>query len=89
MVNPVLERLYREREVVHRNGRRKPLFPPGVNARRGQYLFDLVRQVKPEVTLEVGFAYGISTLFICEALRQNGRAYGRDCPRSHASAAAR
>ena len=69
MVNPVLERLYRDREVVHRNGRRKPLFPPGVNARRGQYLFDLVRQVKPEVTLEVG----ISTLFICEALRQNGR----------------
>lgn len=73
MVNPVLERLYRDREVVHRNGRRKPLFPPGVNARRGQYLFDLVRQVKPEITLEVGFAYGISTLFICEALRQNGR----------------
>ncbi len=73
MVNAVLERLYREREVVHRNGRRKPLFPPGVTEQRGQYLFDLVRQVRPKITLEVGFAYGISTLFICEALRQNGR----------------
>jgi hypothetical protein len=47
MVNAVLERLYRDGEVVHRDGRRA-------------------------VTLETGFAYGMSALFLAEALRQNG-----------------
>jgi predicted O-methyltransferase YrrM len=72
VVNPVLERLYREREVVHRDGRRKPVTPPGITARRGEYLFQLVRARRPALTLETGFAYGVSALFIAEALRQNG-----------------
>ena len=72
MVNSVLERLYREGEVVHRNGRRMPIHPPGISPEKGEYLFRLVRQCRPDVTLEVGFAYGVSTLFIAEALRQNG-----------------
>ena len=72
MLNPVLERLYRENAVVHRDGKRRPLCPPGITPDRGQYLFDLVRALRPSVTLEIGFAYGLSTLFIAEALRQNG-----------------
>ena len=72
MVNAVLERLYRENEVVHRNGRRDPVVPPGINARRGEYLFQLVRAHRPALSLETGFAYGVSALFIAEALRQNG-----------------
>ena len=75
MVSPVLERLYRENEVVHRNGKRKPLCPPGLSPERGDYLFRLVRERRPSLTLEVGFAYGISTLFIAEALRRNGRGH--------------
>src|SRR5436305_7353038 len=73
MVNPVLERLYRENEVVFRAGRRRPLSPPAIAPARGEYLFRLVRERRPDVTLEIGFAYGLSTLFIAEALRQNGR----------------
>ena len=72
MVNAVLERLYREKEVLHRDGRRKQVIPPGLPLVRGEYLFRLVRDRRPEVTLETGFAYGISALFIAEALRQNG-----------------
>jgi len=75
MVNSVLERLYRDKEVVHRNGHRKPICPPGLTVERGRYLFDLVRQLRPNLTLEIGFAYGVSTLHICEALRQNGRGH--------------
>ncbi|TMA55352.1 MAG: class I SAM-dependent methyltransferase [Deltaproteobacteria bacterium] len=41
--------------------------------RSSTYLFQLVRDRRPDVTLEIGFAYGLSTLFIAEALRQNGR----------------
>lgn len=73
MVNPVLERLYRTGTVVHRNGKTKPLVPPGVPPAKGDYLFRLVRALRPAQTLEIGFAYGVSTLFIAEALRQNGR----------------
>src|SRR5437870_4225400 len=72
MMNAVLERLYREKEVVHANGRRMPVVPPGVTAQRGEYLFNLIRARRPLTTLETGFAYGVSALFICEALRQNG-----------------
>lgn len=73
MVNPVLERLYRENSVIHRDGKRRPLCPPGIPPVKGEYLFQLVRDRRPELTLEIGFAYGLSTLFIAEALRQNGR----------------
>ena len=39
----------------------------------GQFLQKLVRQLDPTVTLEVGLAYGISALFICDALNvRNG-----------------
>jgi predicted O-methyltransferase YrrM len=72
VVNAVLERLYRENEVVFRDGRRRPLSPPAIAPARGDYLFRLIRERRPSVTLEVGFAFGVSTLFIAEALRQNG-----------------
>lgn len=32
------------------------------------------RTVKPELSLEIGFAYGVSTLFVCDALEDNRRA---------------
>ena len=71
-MNAVLERLYRDNTVTHRDGKRRPLCPPGITQAKGEYLFRLVRDVRPQHTLEIGFAYGVSTLFIAEALRQNG-----------------
>src|SRR5260370_36976827 len=38
----------------------------------GEFLQDLIRQRKSTTTLEVGLAYGISGLLICEALRECG-----------------
>lgn len=39
----------------------------------GEFLQRIVRRLDPTVTLEVGLAYGISALFICDALRiRNG-----------------
>jgi predicted O-methyltransferase YrrM len=72
MVNPVLARLYSANVVVHRDGRTLPLCPPAMTGERGEYLFRLIRALRPRQTLEIGFAYGVSTLFIAEALRQNG-----------------
>jgi len=39
-----------------------------IAAPEGQFLQKLVRQLDPTVSLEVGLAYGISALFICDAL---------------------
>lgn len=72
MVNAILDRLYRQQQVVHSNGRSKPICPPGISVHKGEYLFELVRTLRPARSLECGFAYGLSTLWITEALRQNG-----------------
>jgi len=40
----------------------------------GALLSEVVQLVKPDTSIEVGFAYGISTLYICEALARNGKA---------------
>jgi hypothetical protein len=39
-----------------------------ISSFEGQFLQKLVRQVDPTVSLEVGLAYGVSALFICDAL---------------------
>ncbi len=38
----------------------------------GMWLFQLCRDFKPNATLEIGFAYGYSTLFFLAALSENG-----------------
>jgi hypothetical protein len=38
----------------------------------GHLLQSLVRELRPSVTLEVGLAYGVAALFICETLREVG-----------------
>ena len=39
---------------------------------QGDFLYSLIRGIKPLSTLEIGMAYGVSSLFIAEALRENG-----------------
>lgn len=44
-----------------------------VSAAQAQRLYDLVRRLRPESTIEIGLAHGISALAIAQALRDNGR----------------
>jgi predicted O-methyltransferase YrrM len=44
-----------------------------ISASEGQFLQKIVQELDPIVSLEVGLAYGISALFICDALKvRNG-----------------
>jgi predicted O-methyltransferase YrrM len=43
-----------------------------VSPEEGQFLQRIIAESQPKVSLEVGLAYGISALFICEALQQHG-----------------
>jgi predicted O-methyltransferase YrrM len=74
-LNPVLQRLLETGAIIvdpdTSVSLRHPEFPDAlshIDAESGLLLQRVIREVRPERTLEIGFAYGISTLFICEAL---------------------
>ncbi len=39
----------------------------------GMYIYELCRNIKPQRTLEIGFAYGFSTLYFIAAIKANGK----------------
>jgi len=57
--------------AVNRDGVETPLHS-NVTLTDAQRLYDLVRARRPEVTVELGFAQGTSTLAIAQALEDNG-----------------
>ena len=69
----VRERLFADATVVARvDGRSRDLFPVAIGVEEGLALREWVRKEGALRTLEVGLGYGVSTLFICEALLENG-----------------
>ena len=72
-VREVRERLFAAGAGVARaDGVRRELFPVAIGIEEGLALRDWVRKERAVSTLESGLGYGISTLFICEALLANG-----------------
>ena len=68
----LIERLVREGTVVARSdGSVHQLFPVSVSAAEGQALRGWVEREQAARTIEIGFGYGVSALFICEALLAN------------------
>lgn len=62
-----LDEVYREGHVVGRGGRRFAAFPTGMTRGAGEFLAELARGAAtgtPAATLETGWAYGLSTLWI-------------------------
>ena len=45
-----------------------PTLPVAIDPVEGQLLQHIVMEVRPRVSVEIGCAYGVSTLYICEAL---------------------
>src|SRR5579862_4074608 len=69
-MNPVLAEILRSHQVQDSTGARRPL-RFHMNAAEGEVIDRVIRSVKPDTSLEIGFAYGISTLFACDALERN------------------
>ena len=65
------EEILRRGEVLAPDGSRIAL-TSGVSQREGLFLQSLVRERRPTVSLEVGLAFGISALFLCEELQKVG-----------------
>jgi predicted O-methyltransferase YrrM len=70
-MNAVLDRLLSTGEVRRADGTRAKLHS-AISTDEGRALQRLIRTYRPTTTLEVGLAYGVSALFICEALAEVG-----------------
>lgn len=71
-IRAAIDKLYREGMVYGEDGFSKSLYPTSVTPGRGKFLGDLVRELKPASTIEVGMGWGLSTLHILEAMVANG-----------------
>jgi predicted O-methyltransferase YrrM len=65
-MNAVLEELL-EGYTTFAGGERVKVLH-AISRQKGEFLQELIREVRPVVSLEVGLAHGVSALFICEAL---------------------
>ncbi len=66
-MNTVLEEILRSGITVTESGEKVPI-NSAVTEGEGSFLEGLVSDIKPRITLEVGLAFGVSALFICQAL---------------------
>lgn len=71
-----MTRIERLREARERLLASPQLFPIAIGPREGEALRDRVRNEGARRTLEVGLGWGVSALFICEGLLENGAGIG-------------
>jgi hypothetical protein len=70
-MNAVLSEILSTRRVVRRDGSTIPL-DYSISVDEGMALQRFIREKRPRITLEIGLAYGLATLFMCEALQEVG-----------------
>lgn len=71
-MNAVLEEIYRTRIVRPPKSDEQIALNSSISADKGEFLAAIVRELGCEVTVETGLAYGVSAMWICEALREIG-----------------
>lgn len=69
-MNAVLKEILDTKKVFDENGKEYKLHSH-TRPEQGRFLQELISEVKPDFSVEVGLAYGVSTLFICEAIAAN------------------
>ena len=71
-----IERLYSDGIVRGEDGTQHSIFPAGITPDRGAFIRDVCISEGATRSLEIGMAWGMSTLFILEALLENGAGRG-------------
>src|SRR5499427_5329093 len=70
-MNEILQAILASKKVTTDSGIERPL-DYNIDSAEGEFVQSLIRKHRPRVVLEVGCAYGISSLYIGEALREHG-----------------
>lgn len=68
-MNPILKEMIETGYAKGPNGERVKLHSQ-IPSLEGEFFQELISQCKPTVTLEVGLAFGVSSLYICDALEK-------------------
>lgn len=68
--NDLLKNIFETKKVVDDLGNEYEL-NSNLDEKEGEFLKKIIRENKPKNTIEVGCAYGISSLFICSELEKN------------------
>lgn len=71
-MNSLIEHIYETKSVEDPEGNSLNPFPTAIRYDQGMTIYELIRRMKLENTLEIGMAYGLATLFICQAHHDNG-----------------
>jgi len=72
-MHPYLEQILTTQTVLTPEGNRVAINSQ-ITREQGLFLQDLLREIRPRVSLEIGVAFGISSMFICEVLMELGAA---------------
>jgi len=67
-VNTILNEILRTGMVNSVNGQFKKVHS-NISPQQGEFLQQIILDLKPKITLEIGLAYGISALFICDKIQ--------------------
>jgi|SRR5271155_1153020 len=68
-MNEVLRSILSSGFITTEDGKIRTL-ESAISPAEGDFLQEMIRSARPQVSLEVGCAYGVSSLYICEALRE-------------------
>jgi len=71
-MNVVLEKILQTKMVD--DGKAQLPLHSNMTQQEGDLIDNVFRTVRPDASLEIGFAYGVSTMFVCDALLANGKA---------------
>ena len=74
VLHEILQSAFRTGEVFTPSGTRIPM-SSNVSEEECVRLYEAVREIRPAVSVEIGFAQGISTLAILQALHENGHGH--------------
>lgn len=69
-----IEELYARGTIRGEDGTEFNILPMSLTPERGAFLRDICRAERPQATIEIGMAYGLSTLFIVQTLLETGAA---------------
>jgi predicted O-methyltransferase YrrM len=69
-MNPVLAEILRTKQTLSHDGRSSIPVHSNISVEEGELLSRLIAERKPKVSLEVGLAFGISAMFICEVMKK-------------------
>jgi predicted O-methyltransferase YrrM len=72
VIHTLIDQIYSTGKVQDKDGNTFDVYPHSIEPDRGQRLYKVVRESHARTTLEIGCAYGLSTLHICQALIDNG-----------------